>query len=121
MMSEKFYSEIGEYTPDSLITSTKVGLVTKSVQLKANQGILKRGSVVGKIADSAFILMGSEAGMIAEGVLVDDVDTSSTVTTILYISGCFNKEAIIVAEGHTVEEYDRELRNLNIYLETVLN
>lgn len=120
-MSEKFYSEIGEYIPDSLITSVKVGLITKGVQLKANQGILKRGSLVGKTTDSTFILMGSEVGMIVEGVLTDDVDTTSITTTILYISGCFNKEAIIVAEGHTVEEYDRELRNLNIYLETVLN
>lgn len=120
-MSEKFYAEIGEYIPDSLITSTKVGLITKGIVLKSNQGILKRGSLIGKTTDNTFILMGSQGEMAIEGILIDDIDTSSITTTILYISGCFNKEAVIVAEGHNVEEYDRELRNLNIYLETVLN
>lgn len=43
------YSNTGTFTPDKLIAGNQVPLLNKAVILKAAQGVIKRGTVLGKI------------------------------------------------------------------------
>ena len=44
----KMFEQIGEFTPDSLITSEDFSILKEGIGLKAGQGVLKRGSLIVK-------------------------------------------------------------------------
>lgn len=53
-------------------------------------------------------------------ILTDDVDTSAgDVVAAAYVTGTFNRAAVITAEGTKVETYETELRRLGIFLKGV--
>lgn len=120
----KLFNETGSFTPDSLIVSNEFPILKEGIALAAGQGILKRGSLIGKISEKGY-LTGTEvetekAGVI--GILTDDIDTGtdntgSNVVGTLYITGCFNEAALIKAEGATIDK--TELKKLGIFLKSV--
>lgn len=104
----------------NLIANTKVMPMVKGVYLKAGQGILKYGSVLGeKEGDNAAVLLDNT--MTPIGVLLEEVDTGETeqepILTQMYIRGVFNQEALIFAEGTTFEDMEMELREIDIYVQ----
>jgi hypothetical protein len=114
-----------EVTPDKLIIDFRHPLDIKTVQLAANQGTVKRGTVI-SIVDPThdYVVYGS---VLAEGqtanancIIADDVDTTSTeakVTVVVYISGNFNKNELIIKDGSTLDATNIEhLRNAGIYV-----
>ncbi len=124
----KMYEQIGEFTPDSLIVSPDFPILKSGIGLKPGYGILKRGSLIVKAADGSGYLAGTEAAETSVfGILTDDTDTGTdkTVTdnipAVVYQTGEFNPEAVKVADGATVGEFEDEMKKISIFLRAVQN
>lgn len=124
----KMYEQIGEFTPDSLIVSPDFPILKSGIGLKPGYGILKRGSLIVKAADGSGYLAGTEAAETSVfGILTDDTDTGTdkTVTdnipAVVYQTGEFNPEAVKVAAGATVGEFEDEMKKISIFLRAVQN
>lgn len=141
-MGENMYKTTGTFVPDSLIADNAIAITTKGVTIAAGQGILKRGTLLGASQDGYKVTGsmetpdtnteeeaegedtekeaegGSKIG--CDGILTDDVDTTKEgAVAAIYITGTFNRNAIILAEGEKIETYETELRKLGIFLKTV--
>ena len=138
----KMYEQIGEFKPDSLIVSPDFPILKSGIGLKPGYGVLKRGSLIAKAADGSGYLAGTEvtvttgegdaakteaAEMSVFGILTDDTDTGTdkTVTdnipAVVYQTGEFNPEAVKVADGATVGEFEDEMKKISIFLRAVQN
>ena len=109
-----YNGKIGEMTPDNLIASVHVKQVVQSITIPS--GTMKRGTVVdasGKILNT---------GLTPHGILCDDVDASGgAVVAEIYVTGTFNKNALIVAEGYELSaENIKALRDGGIFVETAM-
>lgn len=113
------YNEvIGEFTPDKLIANIHVKTLTQSVTVAASQGVLQRGTVLALDGTEAKIMA---TGLTPHGVLCDDVDATEAAVAEVYVTGCFNKGALIVADGYDLTAADvLALRNGGIFLENVM-
>ena len=113
-----YNEKIGEMIPDTLIASTHVRQITQTVTVAAGQGVLKRGTVVALDGGKAKIMA---SGLTAHGILCDDVDAAEAAVAEVYVAGCFNRGALIVAEGYTLADADvKALRDGGIYLENIV-
>lgn len=114
--------KLGEMEFDGLITNTIPAVQTSGgVIAKVTEATtLKRGTVFAKSADGKLTILGSDAageGAAADCILCDDVevDTVADVTVPVYTAGCFDPEKVVVAEGYTMTEADKdELRKRGI-------
>lgn len=115
-------STAGEFTPDSLIADTSFPVQTGSVKLAKNQDVLLRGTVVGKNSSGLFVPANSDESIAPHGILADDVDTTGgkDVVAVVYLSGPFNREALIFGGDDTAETHEEALREKGIYLKAVL-
>lgn len=121
MANDLYTKGFGAVEYDNLIAGTTHPIDVKSVVLKGGQGVLRRGTVLGIITDSGLAIPvdstkadGSEK---ADCILADDVDTSAgdTVAT-AYISGLFNRKALIFGGSDTADKHETRLRELGIFL-----
>lgn len=121
-MTEKLNEDIATIKYDNLFYSDDVKAIAHGVIVASGQGKLKRGTLLAKNADNKMIVLGSDASetnkAVADCVLTDDIDASSEdVNTTAYVQGNFNINALIVAEGYTIAEADKDvLRTKNILL-----
>ncbi|MGE7113241.1 head decoration protein [Lysinibacillus sp. NPDC047702] len=118
-------STAGEFTPDSLIPDTSFPVQTGGVKLAKGQGVLLRGTVVGKNTDGVFVPANSASSIAPYGVLADDVDTggedaTTDIVAVVYVSGPFNREALIFGGSDTATTHEETLREKGIYLKAVL-
>ena len=109
-----YNEKIGELTHDNLIASVDVKQIVQTISIPS--GTLKRGTVVdstGKILNT---------GLTPFGILCDDVDASAgAVVAEVYLTGAFNKNALIVAEGYTLTADNiKALRDGGIFVETAV-
>ncbi len=118
-----------EVTPDKLIIDFRHPLDIKTVQLVANQGTVKRGTVLSLVnPTNNYVVYGSALpeGQTAKAncIIADDVDTVSTeakVTAVVYVSGNFNKNELIVKNDSTLDDMNIEhLRNAGIYVSSTI-
>lgn len=121
-------NKIHEQTFDNLMGGLPVPLITKNVVIKGGAGFLKKGTVLGKF------LTGDHAGkhaivdstktdgtQLADVILSTDINVGTAdVVAQSYRQGSFNRNALIVATGDTVDKHEEELRKLNIILTEVL-
>ena len=115
-----------EVVPDKLIIDSKHPIDVKAVAIKANQGIVKRGTVLSIVAPTnEHIVFGTtltegQTSAKANCIVADDVDTTSTeatVTAVTYISGNFNKNVLTIAEGSNLDVANiEELRNSGVFV-----
>lgn len=121
---EQLVKDVGTASYDNLIAGVEVSPMVKGITLKGGNGVLSRGSVIGVITASGLGVIADKAAtdgsQLAVGVLCDDVDTGATGTTAttigsIYITGVFNENALIFAQGTAFADYKRELRTLGIY------
>ncbi|BCJ98104.1 head decoration protein [Anaerocolumna chitinilytica] len=129
-MMELLNQDSYEVKPDKLIYDSKHPIDVKTIKLKANQGIVKRGTVISLVSPTNdYIVFGTtltsgQDSSKANGIISDDVDTTSTtgdVTAVVYISGHFNRNELIVAAGHELSLTDEEtLRAVGIFLSSSL-
>lgn len=109
---------IGSVEYDNLIYGSYPPVETFSVELKAGQGVLKRGSLLAVGADNLELISSTTTGK-ANCVLAEDVDTGSSdsVRGIAYRTGHFNANNLIVGEEYTITAEDKEsLRSVGILL-----
>lgn len=120
------FEKVGEFTPDSLIVSPDFPILKDGIGLKAGQGVLKRGSLITKGTDKAGYIAGGSGEVVSEvyGILTDEVDTGSDKTVsnfpvVCYLTGVFNRDAILVATDETVNTFEDAAKKIGIYLREV--
>ncbi|EPR10599.1 head decoration protein, partial [Ruminiclostridium papyrosolvens] len=100
----------------------------KAVTLKAGQGVLARGTVVGIIAASGLAVpvdsTKADGSELADSILTDTIDTGASgatnnVVTTAYSSGSFNRDALVFGGKDTADKHENRLRTLGIYLKDV--
>lgn len=123
-MSKNLYETIGKFTPDKLIAGPELAILTTGVTLKAGQGILKRGTVIGlETSTKKGVIVDNSKNDGTEkafAILTDDVDTTEEVTTTAYTTGVFNKNALIFGGDDKPEDHEARLRELGIFLRNVI-
>lgn len=112
----------GEYK--NLIAGTEIKPMVKGISLKAGQGILKAGSVLGlTTTDNLGILLDKNATDGSQNpvaILIEDVDTGTesdtdSILSQMFIRGVFNQEALLFTEGTSLSDVEMELRKIDIY------
>jgi len=110
--------DLGGFNPyDNLIASNRFVAEVKTVRVKSNQGIIKKGTVLqlneGKEeVNGQPILSILDGNGTADCIVVDDYDTdipSNTVSSIVltaYETGHFNRLALIVKDGYNISPSD---------------
>jgi hypothetical protein len=109
----------GEFKPDSLIASADFPILKEAIGLKKGQGVLKRGTLISKDGGAGVIASADKTDVF--GILTDEIDTgiaeeSGNVASVCYITGIFNKDAVIVAEGATISTFADAMRNKSQFL-----
>lgn len=117
----QLYSTLDAFTPDNLIAGNEIPLLTKAVTLQGGQGVIKRGTVLGIITASGLAVLvnsaNTDGSQVADSILADDVDaTGGNVVAEAYISGHFNRKALIFGGTDTVGKHETRLRELGIFL-----
>lgn len=110
---------LGAMSYDNLFANVDVKPLTGS-GVVASGAVLKRGTVV---ALDGAKLVAMTTGKTPYGILCDDVDATAADTVAeVYLSGYFNKNALIVADGYTLTASDiQELRKGGIFVEISVN
>ena len=114
-MATELLNKLGKVEADNLVVGTVPALRVGSGKLRKNSGAMKRGTVLAKSsADGALVILGTEKAegetLEAYGILTDDIDVpeSEDVNMTIYISGKFNTNRIILADGYTMTENDKD-------------
>ena len=126
------FEQIGEFTPDSLITSEDFSILKEGIGLKAGQGVLKRGSLIVKSEKAGYLAGTADIEGKIFGILTDDTDTGTDVAgdnipAVCYHTGVFNRDAVIVTgtdesgKNATVDKYEDDMRDVSLFLRNVQN
>ncbi len=131
-MTRDLHEKLGEVSYEKLFAGLEPKALTHAGTIRklGTAGTLKRGTLLAKSSGSAgdgkLVIFGTTAAsnetLTADCILADDLDvgTSADENAVVYIAGCFNEAALIVASGATIAETDRdELRKKGIILGTV--
>lgn len=115
------YEVTGSVSYDNLFGGPDVEVLTTGVLLASGQGVIKRGTVIGKITASGkgkkTDKANSDGSQIAKFVVAQDVDTTSTdAMAVCYKSGLFNRNALIFGGTSTAANHEDELRDVGILL-----
>lgn len=123
-MSESLVKKVGSIGQDNLIAKPFPRAIPFGVKITAGQGQLKRGTVLALGEDGAYTVLAEATTGKANCVLADDVDASGeeAVTAVAYRTGHLNSRALIVAEGYTLTQADKEeLRKGGILLSEMMD
>jgi hypothetical protein len=102
-------ANLGAVGFDNLINSANPPAEVFSVELKAGQGVLERGTLLA-IADGGMVKISAATTGKANAVLAETIDTGTgdAVVGIAYRAGHFNTNSLIVADGYEITAADRE-------------
>lgn len=120
-MTRNLREVAGTFEADNLIVNNDFRIQTSGVSLKSGQGVLKRGSVLGKDTDGKYVLADKSKSVVATCILADDTDTTEEVNAVVYITGAFNSNKLIFGGTDTVEMHSDTLSSKGIYLKLALN
>ncbi len=123
-MSGSLVRKIGSIGQDNLIAGLYPPTNPFGVKIAAGQGELKRGSVLSLGEDGTYSLLCADTTGKPNCVLADDVDVSGdeAVTAVAYRTGHLNSKALIMAEGYTLTQADKEeLRKGGILLSEMMD
>jgi len=118
----KLNGQVDSYEPNNLIYDTAFPIQTGSAKLKAGQGLLLQGTIIGKNNDGEYLVASTTATtpIFADAILADDIDTGSesgkSVFAETYISGSFNSNALLTDGTDKVSDHYDVLRTKGIYL-----
>lgn len=113
------------YRQDNLIAGD-MQLVTQSITLKGAQGVLQRGTVLGKDATGVYVIAketATDSSKTSLAVLADTYDTSSGDISGAgaYFTGEFNANRIIMDASWTLDQLRDAARPLTIFFKDVVN
>lgn len=118
--------QVGTFTPDNLFYDTLFPMQTGAVKLAAGQGLVLRGTIIGKKANGEYAVASktAETPIAADVILADDIDTGDAAGTAIvvetYISGSFNSNALITDGTDGVAVHADVLRTKGIYIKAAL-
>jgi hypothetical protein len=122
-MADQLYTPQADSTTYDRLFGTMPGVdvQVKSVTVAADQGVLKRGTVLGIVtATGKAVVVNSannDGSQTADCILTDDVDTTGgDVVATAYSAGTFNRSALIFGGTDTADKHETRLRELGIYL-----
>ncbi len=109
----------GSYKPCNLVAG-EYPRIERIVTIAAGAN-LSKGSVLGRItADGKFVLSAtasSNGSEVPDAILAEVADATSTdVQAVVYFSGEFNENALVLGTGHTSESIRTPLRAKSIFL-----
>lgn len=109
---------------DELLAGPEIPVLTQNIKLRSGTAY-KRGMLISNVvltegegegATTTKLGKQTATGETAEFVLARDVDaTEADAVGTVYVSGRFNREKIVLAEGDAVEAHEAELRLRSIY------
>lgn len=122
---ENLYETTGTFKPDNLFAGNTIPVLARGIILAKNQGVIKRGTVVGIVTATGLAVPVDKAktdgSQIPYGIATDTVDTGTAATTdtktTAYISGLFNSKALIFGPSNTVADHRAKLRDAGIHLQ----
>ena len=108
---------IGQMELDELFSSPQAPIFTKTVELEAGEGELKRGQLIGYSTNGTYAPITDEDE--PYGVLCHDVTLSEDgeVGAAVYVTGHFNANKVI---GYKESQHYNALRSLGIYVEAAI-
>ncbi len=109
----------GEYTPDNLLAG-EYPRVERVVTIAAGADLTK-GAVLGRItANGKFKLSASasaDGSQTPDAILAEKASAAGgDVQAVVYFSGEFNENALVLGAGHTLDSVRIALRAKNVYL-----
>ena len=117
-MSRLLNNRVHDQEFENLIAGLHPPLDAFSVDLRAGQGVLQRGTALalssGDMGDGCMVILGTAAGaneeLTANCVLADPVDTGTggAVHGIAYRTGSFNTNALITKDEYAIAQTDKE-------------
>lgn len=125
MATELYTQSVDSVSFDNLFADHIIDVLTKGVTLKAAQGVVKRGTVVGIITASNLAVAvdstKADGSQLADCILSDDVDTgiagaTDNIVAVAYRTGHFNRKALIFGGTDTADKHETYLRELGIFL-----
>ena len=123
-MSESLVRKVGSIGQDNLIAKLFPPAETFGVKVAADQGQLKRGTVLALGENGTYTMLAAATTGKANCVLADDVDASgeAAVTAVAYRTGHFNSKALIMAKDYALTQTDKEeLRHGGILLSEMMD
>lgn len=118
---------LGTCETDNLVIDGKFPIDAVGVTIASGEGTLARGTVV-SMSDKTkkCVILGTTAAsdekLTPYGIICDEVDAISADSfAMVYRTGHFNREALIVDDDYTITEADEAaLRNGGIYLDSAM-
>lgn len=119
-MTRDLHTKIGSVTPENLFAGLDPRALTKTGVLRklGTAGTLARGTLLAKSSgtggDGKMVIFGTTAGsnetLTADCVLAEDVEvgTSADEPALVFITGNFNEDALILATGASLTEADKD-------------
>ncbi len=105
---------------DNLFVTSNVPVESESIVVASGQGVLTRGAVLGRITASSKGKLVDNAqtdgSQSIYAILAEDVDTTGgDVTSVVYLSGAFNSNALTFGGDDTAADHKDAARALSIY------
>ncbi len=128
-MTQRLNQVVEEMEYDNLINDYEPKPDIFGVIIRKGQGALKRKTALAKGEDGKFVILGTEklssetSAPKANCILAEDAEdaTAGDVAATAYRVGHFNENALIVADGYTLTDEDREnFRQGGILLDTAM-
>lgn len=118
-MSADFASGVRSIKPDTLVIHP--GRARKVV-IKSGAGVLDRGTVLGRESTGRKYLKSlsaaSDGSQVPEAILSEGVDaTSADVEAIVYETGTYDANAVLLGTGHTLNTVGDAFRLRGLYLD----
>jgi hypothetical protein len=112
----------GTYAPDKLLAG-EYPRVVKAVTILTGQNVL-RGALLGKITASGKYILSLSAAVdgsqTPDAVLLEDCDaTAADKTGLVFLTGEFNEDALILGAAHTIASVRDGLRQRGIFLHKI--
>lgn len=115
-----YVRDIGECKRNTILGSINYPLVTETIELESDQGVLKKGAILGKVTSSGKYKLvkttGDDGSQNPNCVLAHDVDTETMTTVTCYTSGKFNLSQVYIEDNDNILKCIEGLRLLNIYV-----
>ena len=115
---ENLVNQVGSIGQDNLIARLFPRALTTGVNIAAGAGELKRGTLLTLKDEGTYAVYSGASGTKQSAILVTDVDATGEedAPAVVYVSGNFNPDALIMPDGYTLTAEDKdELRKYNIY------
>lgn len=124
-MAREMREQVGELQYENLVVDTSFPVQKTVVTLKAGQGSLQPGAVIGLDVQRIGHLLDGTVVTEPHSVLLEAIDTGTdtegeNVPAVVYISGTLNRSALIFGASETVDKYEDKLRTLGIYLREII-